>query len=326
MKLFKLSMICSLLLAASASATVIPFTGDVPLDFASYTTVTVADPLHDVGIPLYAPPNIISGWEIEYVVFYLSLDSNILQIGLDAAGIAGDADGNGVDGNTAQWLLDNGGVDYWNLYSSESMGIAFDFDQDGIYDLIAGVSGFSDMYDVCVFSGFPALPFMAFGSSLPLYDGGHFYNPVAGSPDFEISLDNIMDWLVWNGDETCFNFLAFGGSFEDDGIGEEYVFGEVCLEDGTLTEVVMPNQLELAAYPNPFNPETQLRFTLDEASPVNLTVYNLAGQAVQTLYDSNLPGGTHEFTFNATNLPSGIYFAQLQTADYTDATRIMLLK
>ena len=153
--------------ALVASAALIPFTGDVPADFAGYPTETVPDPLGDVGMPLYAPPDVVSGWEILNVVFYLSLEDNALQVGLDAYGIAGDVDGNGTDGNTPQWLLDNGGIDYPNLQNSESMGIAFDFDQDGAYDYVAGVSAWDEVHRVCEFSGIPALPFMAFGTEVP---------------------------------------------------------------------------------------------------------------------------------------------------------------
>ena len=328
-KYFELTILASALLminAMIANAAVITYTGNVGTDFGPYSTTAVADPNGDVGMPDYAPPGDLSGWEIEQVVFYLSLDSDVLQVGLDAAVIAGDVDGNGIDGNSAQWLLDNGGIDYPDLMSSESMGIAFDFDQDGFYDLISGVSAFDNLHKVCEFNGFPALPFMAFGSELPQYDGGRFYNPVPNSPDYELTITGLDDLLIWDDDETCFDFLAFGGSFEDDGIGEEYVFGTVCLEDDILTEVVVPEKMDLSAYPNPFNPTTNVQFTLAEAGPVTLNIYNLSGQLVSTLVDGNLPVGEHQFTFNASHLPSGVYIAQINTTNATHATRLVLLK
>ena len=42
---------------------------------------------------------------------------------------------------------------------------------------------------------------MAFGTELPFYDGGRFYNPVASSPDYEMSIINIMDFLIWDGEK-----------------------------------------------------------------------------------------------------------------------------
>ncbi|MBC8478315.1 T9SS type A sorting domain-containing protein [bacterium] len=328
-KYFELVILSSALLllnAMIASATVITYTGDVGTDFGPYPTTEVYDPIGDVGMPLYAPPGDISGWEIERIVFYLSLDSNVLQVGLDAVGIAGDVDGNGIDGNSPQWLLDNGGIDYPDLMNSESMGIAFDFDQDGNYDFIAGVPAFNNLHKVCEFSGFPALPFMAFGTERAEYDGGRFYNGLAGSPDYELTITTLDELLIWTGDLACFNFLAFGGSFEDDGVGEEYVFGTVCLEDNTLTEVAVPQKIELNAYPNPFNPSTTLNFSLVEAGPVNLNIYNLAGQLVSTLVDADLPVGEYNYSFNANDLPSGLYIAQINTTQASYATRLVLLK
>ncbi len=325
-ELVLLSLALMLSTALIASATTLPFTGNVPVDFAGYPTEEVADLVGDVGMPLYAPPGAVSGWEIERVVFYLSLDADILQVGLDAYGLAGDVDGNNIDGNTPQWLLDNGGIDYPNLQSSESMGIAFDFDQDGGYDIIAGVSGWDDVHKVCQFSGIPALPFMAFGTELAMFNGGRFYNPLPESPDYELTIDMIQQLAVVSNDTLCFDFLAFGGSFEDDGVGEEYVFGTICIGDGTLTAMPVPEQIELTAYPNPFNPSTNVRFTLTEAGPVSLNVYNLTGQLVSTLVDSDLNIGEHQFTFTADGLPSGIYIAQLQTDNSSHATRLILLK
>jgi len=113
-KYVELTILASALLtmnAMIASGEVITFTGNVGPDFGPYQTTAVNDPNGDVGMPAYAPPGDLSGWEIEQVVFYLSLESDVLQIGLDAAVIAGDVDGNGIDGNSAQWLLDNGGID-----------------------------------------------------------------------------------------------------------------------------------------------------------------------------------------------------------------------
>lgn len=284
------------------------------------------DPINDVGMPLYAPPGDISGWDIERVVFYLSMPDNVLQVGIDAVGIAGDADGNGIDGVSAPWLLENGGIDYPDLMFSESMGVAFDFDQDGTYDIIAGTSSFDNVHKVCQFSGFPALPFMAFGTELPMYNGGNFYSPFPSSPDYELAIANIDQLLIFNGDETCVNILAFGGSFEDDGVGEDYVMGTICLEDNTLTDLVVPDRIELTTYPNPFNPETSINISLTDAGPVNLSVYNLAGHLVTTLVNSDLPAGEHQFTFVANDLPSGIYIAQLNSSGASLATRMLLLK
>ncbi len=312
--------------ALTALATQIPFTGNVFADFAPYPTTEVDDLVGDVGLPPAAPDGTISGWEIEWVVFYLSLEDNLMQVGLDAAGIAGDPDGNGIDGDTPVWLEDLGGTDTPMLTSSESMGIAFDFDMDGNYDMITGVSSVGDEHQVCEFSGLPAMPFMAFGAEMPQHDGGRFYDPVPESPDYELTLINIFDVLFWEGDQVCFDFLAFGGSWEDDGIGEEFVTATVCMNVTNLTQVAVPAAVELTTYPNPFNPSSNIHFTLTEAGPVTLQVYNLNGDLVSILVDGNLSAGSHQVSFDGGNLPSGVYIARITTANATSATRMVLLK
>ncbi len=64
-------------------------------------------------------------------------------------------------------------------------------------------------------------------------------------------------------------------------------------------------------YPNPFNPQTQIDFTIPANGVVNLSIYNLLGQEVAELISGTFPAGNHSHTFNATDLPSGIYIYRL---------------
>lgn len=80
-----------------------------------------------------------------------------------------------------------------------------------------------------------------------------------------------------------------------------------------------------AAYPNPFNPSTQITFTLPQAETVRLDVFNTLGQHVRALLNgAHVAQGTHQVTFDAYDLPSGTYFYRLSTPQYT-ATRMLLL-
>jgi hypothetical protein len=67
--------------------------------------------------------------------------------------------------------------------------------------------------------------------------------------------------------------------------------------------------------PNPFDDETVVTFETSEAGDVRLTVWDVSGARIETLVDGALPAGSHEVTFDARDLPAGIYFVQLQTAD-----------
>jgi hypothetical protein len=73
-----------------------------------------------------------------------------------------------------------------------------------------------------------------------------------------------------------------------------------------------PVNFELAQnYPNPFNPSTTISIGLPVQSNVTLDIYNIVGERVASLYDGQLAAGNYNYTFNASNLPSGIYVSVL---------------
>ncbi|MCX6162637.1 MAG: T9SS type A sorting domain-containing protein, partial [Ignavibacteriae bacterium] len=79
-------------------------------------------------------------------------------------------------------------------------------------------------------------------------------------------------------------------------------------------------------YPNPFNPSTAIRYDLPKAGFVKLTVFDALGREVESLVNERQSAGTYEVTFSGMNYPSGVYFYRLQSGDYTDTKRLLLLK
>ncbi len=79
-------------------------------------------------------------------------------------------------------------------------------------------------------------------------------------------------------------------------------------------------------YPNPFNPTTKINYSIGKASNVKLTVYNMLGQRVATLFDGFIPAGAHTVQFNARNLASGVYFYGIETDNFTSYKKMLLLK
>jgi len=71
----------------------------------------------------------------------------------------------------------------------------------------------------------------------------------------------------------------------------------------------------LQNYPNPFNPATKITFTLPKPEHVSLAIYNTIGQIVATLLNAKMNAGSHDVHFDASNLPSGIYFYRIQVGD-----------
>jgi hypothetical protein len=82
----------------------------------------------------------------------------------------------------------------------------------------------------------------------------------------------------------------------------------------------------LKNYPNPFNPETNISYTLKSSGNVKITVYDRLGREVTVLVDAVQNEGEHIVSFNASNLPSGVYFYRIKTADKTEVKKMVLAK
>jgi hypothetical protein len=79
-------------------------------------------------------------------------------------------------------------------------------------------------------------------------------------------------------------------------------------------------------YPNPFNPSTVISFSLPSSSNVNLIVYNTLGQTIKTLESGYKPAGNYSVNFDASDLPSGIYFYKLEAGQYSQIKKMIFLK
>jgi hypothetical protein len=79
-------------------------------------------------------------------------------------------------------------------------------------------------------------------------------------------------------------------------------------------------------YPNPFNPKTTIGFGIQNKSNVKITVLNAIGEEVSLLLNEEKEAGFHQVEFNATGLPSGVYFYRLQAGSFTEIKKMVLLK
>ncbi len=82
----------------------------------------------------------------------------------------------------------------------------------------------------------------------------------------------------------------------------------------------------LGNYPNPFNPTTEIRWTMDVGRETRIAVYDILGREIQILVDGMMPSGQHSVTFDAAGLPSGMYVVVLETSGMRDVRKITLLK
>jgi hypothetical protein len=79
-------------------------------------------------------------------------------------------------------------------------------------------------------------------------------------------------------------------------------------------------------YPNPFNPITNIAFSIPKQTHVRLSIWNTLGEKVVVLLDEIRPAGDQTVTFHATNMPSGLYFYRLEAASHTITRKMLFMK
>jgi hypothetical protein len=90
---------------------------------------------------------------------------------------------------------------------------------------------------------------------------------------------------------------------------------------------IWPYSFELYQnFPNPFNPVTKIKFSLPEPAKVKIEIYNILGQHIITLLNSNKDAGIHTVLFNAGQYPSGLYFYTIQANHFQTVKKMMLIK
>jgi len=108
-----------------------------------------------------------------------------------------------------------------------------------------------------------------------------------------------------------------------------YVMHEVeeptSVDEGEFAD--RPEQIRLEQnFPNPFNPTTQIQFSLNQSSYVTLDVYNVQGQHVKRLVSENRGEGVHQVQFDGSSLSSGLYLYRLQAGEFTEVRKMTLIK
>jgi len=90
---------------------------------------------------------------------------------------------------------------------------------------------------------------------------------------------------------------------------------------------ISPDKYSLGQnYPNPFNPSTKIHYKIAHSEFVNLSVYNVLGKEVAILVNEIQSAGTYSVVFSADNLPGGVYFYKLETQNFVQTSKMLLLK
>ncbi|MFK7845475.1 MAG: M4 family metallopeptidase [Rhodothermales bacterium] len=139
------------------------------------------------------------------------------------------------------------------------------------------------------------------------------------------------------GGETITHTFSQGGAFDvvlsvlDSGGLSSSASITITVEDPNGVSVESSGELPTRValhqnYPNPFNPTTNIRFDLPVTSEVQVEVLDLLGRSVSKLLDGSLSAGTHEVSFDAGDLPSGVYMILLSTSDITETRKMVLMR
>ena len=110
------------------------------------------------------------------------------------------------------------------------------------------------------------------------------------------------------------------------------IYNNVYQIDSTYTSVVdkhlsVPsNYLLYQNYPNSFNPTTVVKYQIPELSFATLKVYDVLGKEIATLVNEEKAAGTYAVEFDATSIPSGIYFYKLQAGNFVETKKMILMK
>ncbi|MCP4580814.1 MAG: T9SS type A sorting domain-containing protein [candidate division Zixibacteria bacterium] len=162
---------------------------------------------------------------------------------------------------------------------------------------------------------------LASGDSATLY---YWYRPgtVNGVIDAAINIDvgpSIGNYVG----SCCFEFIF---AYEFGRQGNDIDFGPGEWGERGFDEILPTTTALNQNYPNPFNASTTVSFEIAHTGDVNLSIYNLMGQKVETLVEGNLNAGYYNITWNASEYSSGIYFYKLTTNTKTLTKRMTLLK
>jgi len=153
--------------------------------------------------------------------------------------------------------------------------------------------------------------------------GGNWQDFNAGLPDAVQG----MDLNITTANNVIRVMTHGNGAYETKLLSQIPVTTET--EPSTVTDFKLEQN-----YPNPFNPVTKINFTVPNSTFVNLTVYDAIGNEIRTLVNENKPVGTYTVDFDASGLPSGIYFYKLEARDlsassgqgFVETRKMVLLK
>jgi len=246
--------------------------------------------------------------------------------------------------------LDDFSIIYWikNIQTSGDKYILTAVDPGGSNELLLGIEGGnpvsylednSHSYAKNVADGiWHQIVYTRSGSSLKCYVDGVLIDEDTNVPTSTINIPQNALWLGGDQDAVGGSWDSsqqFAGYLDDikiynvmltaNQVQNIYTIGSVAIEDEVLE--VIPETYKLSQnYPNPFNPSTNIQYSITKSIDVKLTIYDLAGNAVEELVNKHQNAGTYIVSWDAGNNPSGIYIIRMETPDFMTSQKMMFMK
>ena len=211
--------------ASSVSSTGMNLTGNVESDFPSTQPgiITLVNPEYPTADPLgyLAAHNLSAGWAIKDVRLNYDKTTDTMFVGVNFFGIAGDADGNGVQGTVSAANAAKGMVEYPNLGGRESITLGFDMTLQGRPSFLAGVPQEKSQagagligFKVANYQPTNAGIAASYGAQLVTQTGQLYFNPSAAHPDFEFSINKFSKFPGFD-PANGFGLIAYAGTPDD---------------------------------------------------------------------------------------------------------------
>ena len=135
-------------------------------------------------------------------------------------------------------------------------------------------------------------------------------------------LGDLYRW--WNSLPTTYSGWKAQAATEHQNITNMLTNGVTAVDENSVGR---PLDYELGQnYPNPFNPSTQISYAVPQSAHVTLKVYNVLGMEVATLFSGVQDAGSHQATFDASRLSSGVYFYRLEAANVSITKKMVFMK
>ena len=265
----------------------------------------------------------------------------------------GYACGGAIDGAGVVWSTSNGGDNWFAINPSEAppdpISQVHTFDSLNVI----GMGGDRELFGVGLirtsnggsFWEYEDIGIQGFGSTLDFRTENEAWSALGGQQKFIYSLDAGDTWTqIPTPDSSTIFDVNFPDSLHGFAVGRE---GAILKYKPPIVDVVSdyqgvtPQSFELYQnYPNPFNSSTKIKYTIPnviagetkQSHLVTIKVYDVLGDEIVTLVNEEKPAGSYEVGFDATGLPSGIYFYRLQVyapgsiGSYIETKKMVIVK